>query len=68
MKKKKTDTRRTVFTVVKAGEVIDTFGSIKNLANYLEVNQNKLYHIFSRKKENNLQLSEETKIFKTKLV
>lgn len=65
---KKTDKRRTVFTVVKAGEVIDTFGSIKNLANYLEVNQNKLYHIFSRKKENNLQLSEETKIFKTKLV
>ena len=65
---KKTDKRRTVFTVVKAGEVIDTFGSIKSLATSLELNKDKLYYNFSRKKLKELKLTEVTTIFKTQLV
>ena len=42
--------KKTVFTVIEEGELVDTFGSIKKLAVSLGVDPNKLYYYFSRKK------------------
>ncbi len=59
--------KKTVFTVIEEGELVDTFGSIKKLAASLGVDPNKLYYFFSRKKLEEVVVGTKV-IYKTKVL